>query len=84
MSDATLVKHAQVRNVDWGLWKGDGGYATEEVTHALLMDIREELRALNRLLSCPNFTEMPATLRTIAKRLDGRTREGRAQRRAKL
>jgi len=32
---------------------------------AVLMDIRDELQALNRLLSCPNFVEIPFILREI-------------------
>jgi len=37
------------------------------VTAALLMDIRDELQTLNRLLACPNFTQIPTTLRAIRK-----------------
>lgn len=37
----------------------------ERVNTALLLDIREELRTLNRLLACPNFVRIPATLRQI-------------------
>jgi hypothetical protein len=32
---------------------------------AVLMDIRDELQALNRLLNCPNFTRIPHTLHEI-------------------
>ena len=32
---------------------------------AVIMDIRDELQRLNRLLSCPNFTAIPTTLRSI-------------------
>jgi hypothetical protein len=32
---------------------------------ALLMDIRDELQTLNRLLGCPNFTGIPHTLNHI-------------------
>lgn len=37
----------------------------ECVHAALLMDLRDELRRLNQLLSCPNFTRMPETLRAV-------------------
>lgn len=50
-------------------WKlpdyGVSGVAWSCIHAALLMDIREELRALNALLSCPNFTSIPASLRAI-------------------
>lgn len=37
----------------------------EKVQVAVLMDIRREVRALNRLLSCSNFLGIPRTLRSI-------------------
>lgn len=37
----------------------------EGVHTALLMDIRDELKQLNGLLGCPNFVEIPRTLRAI-------------------
>jgi hypothetical protein len=37
----------------------------EQVTVALLMDIRRELKQLNRVLACPNFTEIPKVLAQI-------------------
>lgn len=37
----------------------------ELVKVALLMDIRRELKWLNRLLSCRNFTDIPHTLAAI-------------------
>lgn len=37
----------------------------DHVTVEVLMDIRQELRDLNRLLRCPNFTGIPTTLRSI-------------------
>lgn len=41
---------------------------------AVLMDIREELRRLNLLLHCPNFTRIPQTLREIQKNTKKRKR----------
>ena len=32
---------------------------------ATLMDLRDELKHLNRLLDCPNFRELPHTLKKI-------------------
>lgn len=37
----------------------------EQVNVAVLMDIRDELQKLNRLLHCSNFLEIPRILRTI-------------------
>ena len=34
---------------------------------AVLMDIRDELKRLNRLLWCPKFVSIPATLRRISR-----------------
>ena len=51
---------------DWELAGANGKIETwEMVSIAVLMDIRRELRTLNRLLACPNFTGMPATLTAI-------------------
>lgn len=36
---------------------------------AVLMDIRDELKDLNRILHCQNFLEIPHTLRGIRKKL---------------
>ena len=46
-----------------GPGKNEYGYGT--IHAALLMDIRDELQQLNALLSCRNFTNIPATLRAI-------------------
>lgn len=61
------VTHASVRNTDWRLFKDeDNKFSHERVRQALLMDIREELRALNRVFACPNFQAVPHTLNRIA------------------
>jgi len=39
--------------------------AAEEASLAVLMDIRDELKSLNRLLQCPNFSMIPKILRGI-------------------
>ena len=38
----------------------------EQVQAALLMDLRDELKKLNALLTCPNFTAVPGYLRETA------------------
>lgn len=37
----------------------------EYVQIAVLMDIRDELQTLNRLLGCHNFVQIPTVLRSI-------------------
>lgn len=54
---------ARKKDVNWNLpeqvsWEGS--------TLAVLMDLRDELKRLNGVLSCPNFVGIPSTLRKIA------------------
>ena len=56
--------------VIWNLTQKGGGpdgneYGYGTIHAALLMDIRDELKLLNALLTCRNFTGIPATLRAI-------------------
>jgi len=51
-------------NVDWEL-PDKGSLTIEQAELAVLMDIREQLRALNRLLGCENFIAIPRVLREI-------------------
>lgn len=44
---------------------------------ALLMDIRDELQKLNALLACPSFLGIPATLRTINRKIPARKKKAR-------
>ena len=59
------------KNLNWSVTIPDGSRMIEKaydgVFVALLMDIRDELQTLNRLLSCPNFLGMPAALRKVAR-----------------
>jgi len=60
------VRSDHCRDWNWQLYESDGGgFQSEQVTHALLMDIREELKRLNRVLQCPNFIAVPAKLDKI-------------------
>ena len=56
------------RNTEWNLAESDNRTIAswEKVSIAVLMDIRRELRALNALLACPNFTGIPRTLKRIS------------------
>ena len=44
-----------------------GNHSFDAAQLSVLMDIRDELKRLNRLLSCSNFTGIPETLRQIRK-----------------
>lgn len=61
------------KNGNWRLpTSGNGSPETwDAVKIAVLMDIRDELQALNRLLACPNFTAIPTVLRTIRRNTSG-------------
>jgi hypothetical protein len=53
-------------NTAWTLWQNDDGtYPIEQAKLAVLMDIRGELRKLNALLHCSNFTGIPRELLAI-------------------
>lgn len=56
------------KDSDWDLSDPRGNIGTwERVGIAVMMDIRDELKQLNRLLSCPNFLGIPGSLRQIEK-----------------
>lgn len=55
------------RNIEWNVEPNpDGHYGWDQVTAALLMDIRDELRALNMRLSCGNLSRLQRTLSRIS------------------
>lgn len=63
---------ARHKDVIWNLSEGvldsSTGYRRHDISSihaALLMDIRDELQKLNRILSCTNFTMIPSILRAI-------------------
>jgi hypothetical protein len=54
------------RNVSWAFWKYDDGSLNMETVNAIiLLDIREELKTLNRVFACQNFLQVPKVLRDI-------------------
>jgi hypothetical protein len=55
---------ARHKDADWNLPERLATYDQVEV--AVLMDIRDELKRLNRTLSCPNFQRIPYKLDAIA------------------
>jgi hypothetical protein len=62
------------KNVKWTLPEG---CTWDHVKAAVLMDIRDELQTLNRLLGCPNFTGIPETLRQIRRKIPTRRRRSK-------
>lgn len=66
------MSDTRCRNYNWTVRTKDhvgSGASFEGAQLAVLMDIRDELQALNRLLNCQNFLGMPRTLKRIDKRL---------------
>lgn len=60
------VSRDEYRNSEWRLNETRPGYvAPGEANLSVLMDIRDELQKLNRLLGCENFTSIPTLLRLI-------------------
>lgn len=55
------------KNGNWQLPTNDSGVIqTWDAVHtAVLMDIRDELKQLNRVFACPNFQGIPQVLRRI-------------------
>lgn len=61
-----FVNRHVVRDSEWSVWQLDNGkYDDTAVTRAILLDIREELKRLNSLLHCHNFTAIPFKLDAI-------------------
>lgn len=61
---------ARHKDTNWNLSEGTKTstgttHRWESIHTALLMDIRDELKELNSLLHCHNFTGIPTTLRSI-------------------
>lgn len=69
------VPRHKTRNKEWtvfGRENPDGSLTLtdgDQVTKALLMDIRDELRALNRVMQCRNVREGFIALQRIDRRL---------------
>jgi len=56
----------QTKDWDWTIEPGTSGkYSWEGATVSVLMDIRDELKSLNRLLHCNNFLSIPRKLEQI-------------------
>ena len=64
MLDRTRTR---LKDVEWQFTPDASGHHANEIAIlACLMDIRDELKRLNSLLYCPNFTSIPHKLQRIA------------------
>jgi hypothetical protein len=55
------------KNIEWNITapSPEDGYSLDKITVLLLIDIRDEMRKLNRTLACPEFRSIPRVLRAI-------------------
>ncbi len=53
------------RNVNWNIGDTLAGVSWNQIQCALLMDIRDELQQMNRLLHCSHFLDIPHKLDAI-------------------
>jgi hypothetical protein len=75
---------ARHKNKDWNLSGSEENGRSKDVSAehlpvAVLMDIRDELQVLNRLLACPNFIDIPNILRAIRRNTTKPRRKKRGQ-----
>lgn len=61
------MSKADTRRKDLTWNTGDGGVTWDGAKLAVLMDIRDELKRMNAVLYCPNFTDIPRKLEAIRK-----------------
>jgi hypothetical protein len=72
---------ARHKDMDWNLPEGTpnsrGGHthSWESIQAAILMDIRDELKQLNRTFSCTNFQRIPAKLDRIGRNTEKRRKQ---------
>lgn len=69
---------ARHKDCDWGL--PDPVLTWEQVSVAVLMDIRDGIRRLNAAIYCPNALEIPDLLRTIARNTKRRPAKAKVKR----
>lgn len=72
-------KRARHANVTWNFpTTAAGNIASWEfVQIAVLMDLRDELQRLNRLLHCPNFIAIPRKLDAIHRKIPTQRRRAK-------
>ena len=60
------MSNTRLKNADWLPGDANSQALTwERVNTAILLDIRDELQELNKLLRCPNFLAIPRELGQI-------------------
>lgn len=69
---------ARHKDAEWQL--AERLYDWNEAQVAVLMDLRDELKKLNRLLHCQNFIEIPRILRGIRRKLSTKPRKKKKNR----
>lgn len=70
---------ARLKDYQWNLSckETDQTFSTDHIKIALLMDIRDELKQLNRVLSCNNLSRYERILKGIRAKLPLRRRKKR-------
>lgn len=64
---------ARHKDTEWNL--PDRAESWDQVAAAVLMDIRDELKKLNRVFECRNFMDVPHKLERIARNTVKRKRK---------
>jgi len=71
-------------NVNWSIPRNEAGTVSwDGAKMAVLMDIRDELRKLNRLLHCDNFLRIPMKLDQIERNTKKKRRSARPKKAAR-
>lgn len=60
---------ARWKDANWNCGNGDMIQSVEHAQLAVLMDIRDELKKLNALFHCSNFTRIPQRLDAIHRKM---------------
>lgn len=69
------------KDVAWKINRNlDGTVPSLDAHLAVLMDIRDELKAMNRVLHCPNFLGLPNEIRWIRQAAEKKSRRQKAVR----
>jgi hypothetical protein len=77
------MAHGRYQN--WTIARNDDGTTPHsDAELAVMMDIRDELIKLNRLLHCPNFTDIPYRLDQIRRNTAAKLRKKRKKKEQSL
>lgn len=65
----------RLKDNDWTVPKpASGGYSFEAASLTVLLDLRDELKKLNRVFACSNFLSIPRSLRSINRQIKAQRR----------